>query len=92
MKIPLPNALPLTLAGKLQIIAELYLPTIDEDGNEQEPIIKLSKEELLELLNSIQGKEDTQTYCKDCGMATKSGSGSARCPSCWDDRFGGKEK
>ena len=38
-----------------------------------------------------QGKEDTQTYCKDCGMTTKSGSGSARCPSCWDDRFGGKE-
>jgi hypothetical protein len=58
MKITLPNELPLTSAGKLQMIAELYLPTIDEDGNEQEPIIKLSKEELLELLNSVQGKEE----------------------------------
>lgn len=24
--------------------------------------------------------------CKDCGIETKPGPGSARCPSCWEDR------
>lgn len=28
------------------------------------------------------------TTCKDCGIETKSGAGSARCPSCWDDKCG----
>lgn len=29
-----------------------------------------------------------ETTCKDCGAKTKPGKGSARCPSCWEDRCG----
>lgn len=32
-----------------------------------------------------------KTFCKDCGVETKPGSGSARCPSCWNDRLGDTE-
>jgi len=28
------------------------------------------------------------TTCKDCGVLTEPGKGSARCPSCWEDRCG----
>ncbi len=28
--------------------------------------------------------------CKDCGVKTIPGPGSARCPSCWDDKCGGQ--
>ena len=30
--------------------------------------------------------------CKDCGIPTKPGVGSARCPLCWDDKCGGTPK
>ena len=29
------------------------------------------------------------TTCIDCGIETKPGRGSARCPACWEDRCGG---
>jgi hypothetical protein len=29
-----------------------------------------------------------KTRCIDCGKETESGSGSARCPDCWDDKCG----
>ena len=29
-----------------------------------------------------------ETFCKDCGLPTMPGAGSARCPQCWDDRLG----
>lgn len=29
-----------------------------------------------------------KTSCKDCGVETQPGSGSARCPECWEDRCG----
>lgn len=29
-----------------------------------------------------------KSFCKDCGVETEPGSGSARCPSCWDDKCG----
>lgn len=29
-----------------------------------------------------------KTTCKDCGVETKPGTGSARCPQCWEDRCG----
>ncbi len=29
-----------------------------------------------------------KTTCKDCGVETQPGSGSARCKQCWDDRCG----
>ena len=33
--------------------------------------------------------EDKQeTNCIDCGVKTKPGQGSARCPECWDSRLG----
>lgn len=32
--------------------------------------------------------ETEQTFCKDCGVETKPGRGSARCRSCWDDKVG----
>jgi Zn finger protein HypA/HybF involved in hydrogenase expression len=28
------------------------------------------------------------TFCIDCGQPTTLGKGSARCPSCWEDRCG----
>lgn len=28
------------------------------------------------------------TICKDCGIETEPGPGSARCPQCWEDRCG----
>ena len=28
------------------------------------------------------------TFCIDCGQPTTPGKGSARCPSCWQDRLG----
>lgn len=31
---------------------------------------------------------DPLTTCKDCGVKTKPGVGSARCASCWEDRCG----
>ncbi len=33
-------------------------------------------------------KTQKLTSCTDCGAATKPGPGSARCPDCWDSRFG----
>ena len=32
--------------------------------------------------------ESAQTYCCDCNLETQAGAGSARCPSCWDDKCG----
>ena len=32
--------------------------------------------------------EKYKTTCKDCGVRTKFGKRSARCPSCWEDRCG----
>lgn len=29
-----------------------------------------------------------KTTCKDCGVETVPGVGSARCPGCWDDKCG----
>lgn len=34
----------------------------------------------------VTGK--SRTTCKDCGRDTKPGTGSARCPECWEDRCG----
>ena len=32
------------------------------------------------------------TTCKECGEGTQPGAGSARCPDCWNDRFGDYEE
>lgn len=48
---------------------------------------------LSDMLRSIEGQlfvpdETThiKTYCKDCGIETARGQGSARCKPCWEDR------
>ncbi len=33
-------------------------------------------------------KHPPKTICIDCGQPTTPGKGSARCPSCWQDRLG----
>lgn len=33
-------------------------------------------------------KDDESPECIDCGCETKKGTGSARCPECWDERCG----
>ena len=55
-------------------------------------------DDLLDVLEVNQKHHPTQTKaeliakyrttCKDCGTETKRGKGSARCPSCWEDRCG----
>jgi DNA-directed RNA polymerase subunit RPC12/RpoP len=36
--------------------------------------------------------EISMSKCIDCGTETKEGSGSARCPDCWDARCGNQGK
>lgn len=36
----------------------------------------------------IPSEPDIETFCIDCGIPTKLGKGSARCPACWEDRCG----
>jgi len=46
--------------------------------------------ETIDLIKEKQyGKADEKdTKCIDCGIKTKPGSGSARCPECWEARCG----
>ena len=37
-------------------------------------------------VTSLKPKEVTATVCIDCGVPTTPGTGSARCPQCWQDR------
>lgn len=39
-------------------------------------------------LKKLAENDTSQTYCKDCGVETKPGPGSARCAACWDDKCG----
>lgn len=67
---------------------------VGEKNLELEAII----DDLLDVLEVNQKHHPTQTKaeliakyrttCKDCGTETKRGKGSARCPSCWEDRCG----
>jgi len=51
-------------------------------------IYERDEEKILKMLGRGEQMSD-KTYCKDCGTETEPGRGSARCPSCWNDRFGG---
>ena len=37
-------------------------------------------------VTSLKPKEVTAIVCIDCGVPTTPGTGSARCPQCWQDR------
>lgn len=39
-------------------------------------------------LCSVNEWEPETTTCKDCGVTTEPGIGSARCKDCWNSRFG----
>lgn len=36
----------------------------------------------------MKGLLERETFCKDCGVQTQPGVGSARCGQCWEDRCG----
>ena len=55
----------------------------------------LTHEQCKYLMDAIEVAEidlTEETTCKECGEGTQPGAGSARCPDCWNDRFGDYEE
>lgn len=52
------------------------------------PTIQDKMEHVLKGMEEYNLLKYQQTFCKDCGVETKLGTGSARCRECWDDKNG----
>lgn len=83
----------------LEITKELeFIPNTWESASKLLPLslagtilMKLEDLGMKQCYESIDGLTtgyEPECSCIDCGVETKPGKGSARCPSCWEDRCG----
>lgn len=63
---------------------EKVLKKIEDSGMLPPEIDKMIEKHLC----SVNEWEPETTTCKDCGVPTTPGVGSARCKDCWNSRFG----